>query len=614
MLTAIQTFPLDDLHQSAFGEASKEYPVIVSADISSKLGWNLHVEPLRNREKARIRTPAGSTKRPAVKPARSVRFSYHEDPAWKMLLADTNRFVDAIDKQLKPTNSTNGVSSQLELAVINGLTNASDVSSPENRVHTPTVTPSCQKGTSRSVVEGSRVRVVPDDVAAFARGPGRAIPSAVSKRLLLNASPLASDNGSASALASRVPLNQSRVYGYKVLAAEPSVGSKSAGNTFSGQSSSVIASTAPKRPRLLRGRPATIKLTATTRLSKFPGATRTSETRTGHDSAHRVDAATKRDDGAILGQGSSNSSKPRRMRRRKKRPKINLFQPRQRKLAADVKWPRRSKCRTVGARRRTCEPDQRRLEDHMTDSSVVRPRVYGLEPVVGSEEREQQTRQPAVKRTRQVHRPPEEPTSRESREDYYDYSPEYHAEEDYHHDSYPEDVSDEDSQELGRRESNLASPDAPAQKGGLPKIDASSTLEKAAANDVGSDYESITGTDRLNYSDASKDAVDPANQSASSRALNDTVEGFTLLIESDGELASVGLRRDPPNSTNVERGPSRDSDEMKLLHTDPTPAAASELAAMSGVQLIRDADIIHGGAHSTSSDRREDTGASKFFR
>lgn len=255
----------------------------------------------------------------------------------------------------------------------------------------------------------------------------------------------------------------------------------------------------------------------------------------------------------------------------------------------------------------------------MTDSSVVRPRVYGLDPVVGSKEREQQTRQPAAKRTRQVHQPPEERAIHESQEDYYDYSPEYHDQGDYYHrDSYesPEDVSDEDSQELDRRESNLASPGVTPEKGDLPKIVANSTLEKAAAaNDVGAaEHESTAGTNRLNYGDASKDAVDPANQSASSRALNNTVEGFTLLIEDDGELASVGLRRDAQNSTNVEQGPRRDRDKKIMLPPiDSTPAAASELAAMSGAQLIRDADTMHEGAHGTSSHRREDTRSSKFF-
>ncbi|KAL1436063.1 hypothetical protein MTO96_010819 [Rhipicephalus appendiculatus] len=253
----------------------------------------------------------------------------------------------------------------------------------------------------------------------------------------------------------------------------------------------------------------------------------------------------------------------------------------------------------------------------MTESSVVRPRVYGVDPIIGSEEHVHLTKQHAVKRARQVYMQPPELASQESQEDYYNYSPEYQDDEDYHQQhSYesPEDISNEDFEKVDRRERYLDSPNVSAEKGSLPKIDVNATQAKSAATDVEAYRKLMEGTKRFNYSDIGKDTVDLASQNASSHMLNDTVEGFTLLIEDERELASIRLHRDPSNSTSVEKGPNRNPEEIKLLLTDPTPAAPSELAAMSGIQQVtRDADTIRGSAHGASSNQREDTEGSKFF-
>ncbi|XP_037519943.1 uncharacterized protein LOC119396712 [Rhipicephalus sanguineus] len=438
---------------------------------------------------------------------------------------------------------------------------------------------------------------------------------AESKHLELGTSPLESDNGK-NVLASQEPLSQLRQHGNKVILLEPRARTKSV------LPSPTAATTSPKRRRLPHSRQKTVKSTAAMRPYEPSGATRTNKMRTAHSSIHQVNNATEHDNGTgtMLKHGSFNSSKPRRLRRRKKRLKLNLFQPRRRKLTGVQKRSQVRKCLPVEVWQHTgrCEPEQRKLEDHMTESSVVRPRVYGVDPIIGNEEREQLTRQHAVKRAHHVHlQPPEELASQESQEDYYNYSPEYHDEEDYHqHHSYesPEDVNDEDFQEADHRERHLASPNISPEKGSLPKMDENSTRAKSAAMDTKDDGKLMEGTKHLNYSDISKDTVDLANQNASSRMLNDTVEGFTLLIEDDRELASIRLHQDPPNSTRFEEGLNHDPEEIKLSTTDPTPAAPSELAAMSGIQQVtRDADNIREGVHGASSNRRAEKGYSKFF-
>ncbi|KAL1436062.1 hypothetical protein MTO96_010818 [Rhipicephalus appendiculatus] len=219
VLTAIQTFPLDGLHPKAFGEGYNEYPVIIAPDISSKLGWNLHVEPLGNRERPKTHTSAGLMKRLSGKAARTDRFSYNDDPAWKMLLTDTNRFVDAIHKQLKPTGSTNErtfktntrmANISLEFTLSNDLANSSDISLRKKNMHTSTATPSNEKVTPQSIVKGIKQHLVPAGTDVLTRGQERAMPQAELKRLeLTTTSPLPSDNGK-NVLASREPLSQLR--------------------------------------------------------------------------------------------------------------------------------------------------------------------------------------------------------------------------------------------------------------------------------------------------------------------------------------------------------------------------------------------------------------------
>nr|XP_037281854.1 uncharacterized protein LOC119174852 [Rhipicephalus microplus] len=621
VLTAIQTFPLDGLHPTAFGESYNEYPVIIAANISSKLGWNLNVEPLGNQERPKIHTSAGLTKLLPRKAARSERFSYNDDPAWKMLLTDTNRFVDAIHKQLKPTGSTNEKISKsnirmsdisLGLILSNNLANSSDISLPKKTTHTSIAKLSGEKETPQSTAKGMKQNL-PAGTNDHTHGQKRTMPQDELKRLELPASPLQSGVGN-NVLAVREQLSQLRQHGRKVVFPEPIVRNKSAPH------SSRATATSLKRQRLLHRRQNRVISTTTMAPSEPSRTNKTHKFTTTYASNHLTNNATERDNstGTTLKHGGFNNSKPRRLRRRKKRPKLNLFKPRQRKLTDIQKRSQVRKCLPVEVWQLTgrCGPEQQTRQDHMTESSVIRPRVYGVDPIIGSEKQVQLTKQHAVKRARQVHTPLEEAASQESKEDY-NYLPEYHYDEDYpqeHSYESPEDISNEDFEEVDRRERYYVSPNTFAENGSQSKIDANASQAKSTATDVEADPKLMEETKYFNYSNIGKGTMDSASRNASFHTLNDTVEGFTLLIEDDRELASIILHRDSLNLTSVEKGPKSEPGEIERSPTVPTPAAPPELAAMSGIQqVMRDADTIRGSAHGTSSNRREDTGHSKFF-
>ncbi|XP_077487305.1 uncharacterized protein LOC144098491 [Amblyomma americanum] len=636
VLTAIQSFPLEEWQAASVDEYAGRARKTATADVSSKLGWNLHVQPLGNKARHKPKSVknydgGSSTLHSISKTATPGKPPHLDSATLKTLLAEADRFVDALNKQLKPTNATGrpapktkprNTDTTLKFGKSKGTTSLPSVSFlSHERKPTSTAKPSCEKGKYPPI--GSRVSRIhkSGDAAVLTNDTGRTASSSASMDINPGPTSRPTLNGSVvNQFASPPPLNQSKTHGSRAAHQKPS-----ARIIESTRTSPNPAVTPPKNRRRLRVRPKSIRPPAQPQPVDL---LKSRAVGTEPSATHLFDRVNNtKNDATLTPKAASNSSKPKRLRRRKKRPKLNLFQPGSRQPAAVQNWTSApGRCRTAEVWRLSgrCgnatvnveRPGQRqRPEDHMTESSVVRPRIYGLNPGAESGERGSHFSQPTTGGSRHFHRPPAHRESHESREDYYDYSPEYH--DDYFSGESLEDFSDEASRETGRDDRDAVGPDAPSEGQSLPKTDANTTVEEAKSNTKA--RETIGETVRFNTTSAN--GIPGVEDSAAPRAtrshlLRDTEEGFKLLIHEDSNLPSGDPTQTTTNSTAAEEKPDRSPREIQPPPTDPTPEAASDLTAMyPGVQVTRASASVLDEVQEASSDRRDKGGgmSSGFF-